>query len=93
MKRALSKISLLLVSMSSTADYLNYGGFDSDEGQVDGSASIPADFFVCSVREHGRYAKHDHSSDRNRQVSIRATLARSEVCLDLLQMYQVETRT
>ena len=38
MKRALSKISLLLVSMSSTADYLNYGGFDSDEGQVHGSA-------------------------------------------------------
>ena len=93
MKRALSKISLLLVSMSSTADYLNYGGIDSDEGHVDGSASIPADFFVCSVREHGRYAKHDYISDRNRQVSIRATLARSEVCLDLLQMYQVETRT
>jgi len=66
MKRALSKISLLLVSMSSIADYFDHGGFDSDEGQVDGSASIPADFFVCSVREHGRYAKHDYISDRNR---------------------------
>jgi hypothetical protein len=93
MKRALSRIGLLLVSMSSTADYLDHGGFDSDEGQVDGSASIPADFFVYSVREHGRYAKHDYISDRNRRVSIRATLARSEVRLDLLQMYQVETRT
>ena len=93
MKRKHPNIGLLLVSMSSIADYFDHGGFDSDEGQVDGSASIPAGFFVCSVREHGRYAKHNYISDRNRQVSIRATLARSEVCLDLLQKYQVETRT
>lgn len=38
MKRKHPNIGLLLVGMSSIADYFDHGGFDSDEGQVHGSA-------------------------------------------------------